>query len=387
MAKSKTWLRKLGHWFNNLDVPNGLKSLMNTIGKSIDNVIKDSTGLGMTDKEKELSQTSLQNAQTLAQEDYERKIDFYERYESPEAQVRQYKNAGLNPALLYENGASVSASGGVGTGSAPAQDSSGALGAVFGSVLGMISKMKQIETDRILGSTRLDIDRYEAQTRRYQAQNYSAYLAEATRGKQMENDTFYSMFGLRQQEIESNISMKNAQTEYFVQVASSEVTRRQLMASGIRLNDVNTAISSVQRAILLAQSKYSDRYFKAVAELQEAEARMGNVDAGVYERLNEKDLLYHGAAAELADMIFRAGMDKDIWGGDAFKKAISGKMTEKDWTQSVIGLLKTLIGAGAVVGAGALRSASRAIAPPMVMSPGMQYQYYQAVGSRYDTTL
>ena len=387
MAKSNTWLRKLGHWFNNLQVPKGLQSLMNTVGKSIDNVIKQTTGLGMTDKEKELSDTSLQNARTLANEDYERKIDFYERFESPEAQVRQYNAAGLNPALMYQNGASVSASGGVGSGSASAQDATGALGSVLGSVLGMVSKMKQIETDRLLGSSRLDIDRYEAQTRRYQAQNYSAYLAEMTRGKQMENDTFYSMFGLRQQEIEANVSMKNAQTEYFVQVASSEVTRRQLMASGIRLNDANVAIASVQKAILVAQSMYSDRYFKAVADLQEAEARMGNIDAGVYERLNEKDLLYHSAAADLADMIFRAGMDKDIWEGDAFKKAISGEMTKKDWSQAVIGLLKTLVGAGAVVGAGALRSASRAIAPPMVMSPGMQYQYYQAVGSRYDTTL
>ena len=74
----------------------------------IPNFLKKISGSGMTDAEKEASDTSLRNAQILADEDYQRKIDFYERYESPEAQVLQYKSAGLNTALMFGNGASFS---------------------------------------------------------------------------------------------------------------------------------------------------------------------------------------------------------------------------------------------------------------------------------------
>lgn len=76
------------------------------------------TGTALTPAEKEASALQLQNQQTLNEEDFQRKIDFYEMYESPEAMMRQYKSAGLNPALMYGGAPSVSASGGVGTGSA-----------------------------------------------------------------------------------------------------------------------------------------------------------------------------------------------------------------------------------------------------------------------------
>lgn len=377
MAKHNTWFRKLGHWFNNLKVPSFADSLLQKAGKAVDSLFNQVTASGATGRDKELSDISFQNARQLANEDYERKIDFYEQFESPAAMVRQYKDAGLNPALMYGNGASVSASGGVGTGSAQAADASSALGSVLSSILGAAMQSKRIETDRILTSDRNDIDRFEAQTRRAQAENYAAYLRELTRGKQMENDTFYSMFGLRQQEIESNIALKNSQTEYFVQVANSEGVRRQLMQSGIRLNDASTAVAEVQKAILEAQAKYSDKYFKALADVQDAMSRVSNIDAGVYERMNDKDLLYHGSVAELANMIFNAGMTKDIWEGDAFKKSVSGKMTDKDWTQTVIGVLKALVAGGAVVGATALRASSRAIVPPMTATStsGMNYSY------------
>ena len=72
----------------------------------IPNFLKKISGSGMTDAEKEASDTSLRNSQILAQEDYQRKIDFYERYESPEALMQQYKYAGLNTALVSTASAS-----------------------------------------------------------------------------------------------------------------------------------------------------------------------------------------------------------------------------------------------------------------------------------------
>lgn len=344
------------------------------------------TGSAMTGAEREASDTSLRNSQILAEEDFQRKKDFYEQYESPQALVRQYSQAGINPMAVFGNGGSVSASGGVGTGSAQASTDSG--GSLLQSLIGTFTQMhnmsEQRQLDKFLGSSKLDIDNFNAQTRRIEAQNYGKYLEQLTIGQQQKNDTFYTMFGLEQSKIEADISLKNAQTEYFVQVASSETVRRQLMQSGIELNNVNAAVAAVQKAILAAQSKYSDKYFKAVAEMQEAESSVSQANAGVVGKLSENGLLYHGAAAQIADMIFQAGMDQDIWEGDAFKQAVAGKMTKKDWTQGVLGLLKTLVGAGAVIGAGALRTAGRAVIPPMVWSPDAQRGFYNATGTRYN---
>lgn len=56
---------------------------------------------------------------------FEREVDFYERYKSPQAQVQAYKEAGLNPALL---------AGGIGASSSPSASApSGAQGHSSGS--------------------------------------------------------------------------------------------------------------------------------------------------------------------------------------------------------------------------------------------------------------
>lgn len=365
-------------------------SIIDSISKPIDNLIKGSTGSGMTDADIEASNMTLKNQQILNQEEWERKIDFYSRFESPSAQVRQYKEAGLNPMLLGGSGASVSASGGVGSpGSASAQASSGVLGSILGSILGMVTKFKQISTEKALTSESNDIRRYAAETERLQAQNYGAYLAALTEGQNQKNNVFYEAFGVDMQNKEADTKAKEAQASYLYEVAGSETVRRRLMESGIRLNDSQTAMNEVQKAILLAQEKYSDRYFKAIAEILEYQSTVLSVDADVASRLSKSgnDLLYHRAVAECAQMIFDAGMQKDIWEGDAFKQSVDGKMTKKDWTQVTMGLIKTILAGGAVVGASAVKSAARGIIPPSPWSPQQQYQFYGATGYRFDSTL
>lgn len=110
------------------------------LGKTLGSWLAQITGSQATGRDRDLANIQLENQQTLNEEEYDRKIDFYERYESPEARVRQYKTAGLNPMLLAGNGASVSASGGVGSaGAASATPSgSGGLPDVIGSILGVM---------------------------------------------------------------------------------------------------------------------------------------------------------------------------------------------------------------------------------------------------------
>lgn len=369
-------------------IPFSFKEVRRAFAGVVENLLKQVTQSGATGRDQELADISLANQQQLNEEDYQRKIDFYERYESYPAQVRQMKQAGLNPAMMYGGSPSASASGGIGAGSADASASSaGQLGSLLTGILGAATKMEQINTDRALTSDANDIRRYQAETERQNVVNYGKYLEALTTGQNQRNDVFYQLFDLQVRETEGKIVLSASQARYFDEVANSEFTRRALMESGINLNDKQAALLGVQKAIAEAQAKYAERYFKAVADVQELIADMTRIDKQNYERLNEKDLLYQGAVAELANLIFDAGMKLDVWEGEAFKKSISGEMTKKDWTQAVMGVIKSIIAGGAVVGASAIRSAARGIVPPQVWSPQQQYMFYNATGSRYDTTM
>lgn len=173
-------------------------------GGAVDNLKKKLTGTGMTDADTQAAQLSLKNQQILNQEEYDRKIDFYERYESPAARVRQYKEAGLNPMLLAGGGAGVSASGGVGSaGSAPADNTSGGadlLSALTG-LIGLTQKSQQLKLDRMDAETR----RYDAETRRTQSIEYMDYLRSLTENKDEETLQMREMFPLKKRILRSRL--------------------------------------------------------------------------------------------------------------------------------------------------------------------------------------
>lgn len=175
-------MSKFGDWFKKHFIPgNGLpyqdsyyKSALSgssilgidfsRLGKLVDSMVAMFTQSAATGRDKELSDIQLGNQQLLNEQDYERKIDFYERYESPEAQVRQMKDAGINPALMYQGAPGVSASGGVGPGSASVPGASGSdmLTGLLSSLLGF--KRLQLESSDIKSQISKRDSETEAQT-------------------------------------------------------------------------------------------------------------------------------------------------------------------------------------------------------------------------------
>ena len=113
----------------------------------IGNFWKKITGVGTTNSEREAMDFNSEQAQinrefqsAEAQKARQWQQDFFTKYQSPQAQVRQFQEAGLNPALMYGRGvtpvSASSASNGPSGDSAsvqmPAVDSSSLLQMLFG---------------------------------------------------------------------------------------------------------------------------------------------------------------------------------------------------------------------------------------------------------------
>lgn len=100
------------------------KGLFRNIGKGLSGLWKGVeslwnrvTGRGQTNADLAAQDFSAQQAQinrdfqsAEAQKARQWQEDFYTHYQSPQAQVRQYQDAGLNPALMYGRGATPAAS-------------------------------------------------------------------------------------------------------------------------------------------------------------------------------------------------------------------------------------------------------------------------------------
>ena len=104
MENNKGLFRNIGKGLGGLW--KGVESLWNRI-----------TGRGQTNAERAVQDFSADQAQinrefqsAEAQKARQWQEDFYTQYQSPQAQVRQYQDAGLNPALMYGRGATPAAS-------------------------------------------------------------------------------------------------------------------------------------------------------------------------------------------------------------------------------------------------------------------------------------
>lgn len=182
-----------------VDVSNGLEGYFNK-----------ETGAGMTPADREAADLQLSHQQTLNEEDFERKVDFYERFESPEAQVQQYKNAGLNPMLIAGNG-SVSASGGVGAGSASVPSpSSGDFSGILSSILSFATRQQEVKNNRDLKQQEIDIERerMRSQVELFRAQ--TADFEEQAFGRRISN----KFAERREQESLTSIVLSNSKTKW-----------------------------------------------------------------------------------------------------------------------------------------------------------------------------
>lgn len=137
--KRNSFWRKAGKWLSG-------------IGKGIKSLFNKSTGADLTSAERQTMEWNAEQAElnrsfqsAEAEKARQWQEDYYTQYESPQARIRQYEDAGLNPALLY---GSQLGSGSAPSTSVPAGDSAsvGMPSSGAGDLLSFIGEMMSMKS-------------------------------------------------------------------------------------------------------------------------------------------------------------------------------------------------------------------------------------------------
>lgn len=195
------------------------------------------TGLGTTNSEREAMDFNSEQAQinrefqsAEAQKARQWQQDFFTKYQSPQAQVRQYQEAGLNPALIYGRGVTpLSASS---ASSGPSGDSASVqMPAVDSSSLAqMLFSAAKLPSEIDLLNSQADDFRASAE------------------GKNIHNA--YSPQLLEQELQKGEMSVLNSQA-----ALTTAQFQWQLMSSRAKLNYVNSQLTDVQIDSIIAQTE------------------------------------------------------------------------------------------------------------------------------------
>lgn len=242
MGKFKNWWNnKLKPWWNDKVVDNfhsetrdngeGLGRFLN----GVDNFWNRITGSGLTNAEREANKYSA----AQAEEQYNREVEFYEKYQSPLAMMRQ----GVNPFSINGSTGGHTASGGSPSSVAPqgAEGLSGLMGLVQ-SIFGMAQQKRLNDSEIALNKSAVRRNDAESTEREINA------------------DTLRDMNVAEIMEKLSNIELNNSNIEHIASKilntdADTDLKASQLaqVAAEIANTDVDTEVKRTQVSALLAQ--------------------------------------------------------------------------------------------------------------------------------------
>lgn len=201
-----------------------------------------------------------------AQLDRQFQEDMYNKYQSPEAQMRQYQDAGLNPALMYQGGVDINGPSG-----GSAASVSGAQGGdtptnSFEQVMGVMSQfMNMITGASNIGNQVIQLKNQTAETKATIAEKraHADNLAADTEGKKLGN------------QITAAFGMARAYYENKQLQASIKQTYQNIRESASRIDLNNSTIEVNGQKIQVAKSEAELNWAKAsLTKFNEEQGRL-----------------------------------------------------------------------------------------------------------------
>lgn len=288
----KKFFKSIGDWISKALGVEDSSGLGDYFADVVGNWAKKYGETGLTDREKESTDYQVAAQDMLNEQEYDRKVDFYERFESPEARVRQYKEAGLNPMLLSGNGASVSASGGVGAAgaaSAPASSPESGLAGIIGTIMQVKNfqlQKRSIESEILKRETETSANRIENKYReranelRLKAQEQEIALKKSQEVinlqtlEKLSYDTEFAriyaayapeLFDVQIAQGNSTAELNNANAELSRVEAELSRSRKREIESIVNKNNVEAEVFRKQLGLISAQI----RNYGSLTELNE----------------------------------------------------------------------------------------------------------------------
>lgn len=232
----------------------------------IDSAVKKYTGTGLTGAENEANDFTANEAQKQrdwealeAEKAYERQREFYQDFQSPRAMIQQYQEAGLNPALMYGNGAGVAS---------PISAPQGSGGAAAQSVKPDSGDLMQlIATLANIGFRKKEVDA-EVQLKGAQSNYYNNMAI----GQGNENDVFFDRFELWKQIQNKNLA--EIDSRIFLNSADAELKRQNISESEAR-----TTLLHYQGLVARSEAIYADKLNESLLSLRASAEELNKANA------------------------------------------------------------------------------------------------------------
>ena len=231
--------------------------------------------------------------------------DIYTKYQSPQAQVRQYQEAGLNPALMYGRGVTPVALSGASNGPSGSSASATPTG-----VAGIEGTMSMLSTLAKLPS---EVDLMQSQ---------SDDLRASALGKQIQNA--YSPQLLEQELQKGHMYILNSQA-----ALTTAQFQWQLMDSQAQLNYVNAQLSDAQIDSVIAQTEKTK--LEQVTELLRQQNIIADTELkGETKRLIAAQIVTESMRpAMLAAQTYMMRQQGDSFNLDNFQKSLANEISER----------------------------------------------------------
>lgn len=261
----------LGNIFSSITEPllGDLSSL--NLGQSIKSWLDSMSGAELTNAQRQMNDYNATEAfkqrdfaSKEAELAYDRQVNFYEKYQSIGAQIRQYKENGLNPALLADG---VSPSSSAPTSSAPSSASASGS-SPSSNPMALVSFVMQ------LAGIKSQIDKTKAETEKTKKE--TSWIDDINTTNV---DNLMSMIAERQ----SNIQKNSAQVNQISQSIAESVKRCSVMDSQINVNESVVDLNLSQSQLNEVKAHVENLNAQSIAKMlpyiearQEAEIALTN---------------------------------------------------------------------------------------------------------------
>lgn len=191
---------------------------------------KAKTGQSLSNAQREANAFNASEAQKAR--DFE--IQMYEQYESPKAMMEQYRQAGLNPALMYEGYTPASVSSNATASSVAPTSETNILTDGIQAILGMVSAKQQIDLQK-------------AQIRSINADTEGKTIDNAN--KQRMYDIEYNLKDVDIQKAQSEIKKNAAEVDKITQDIQESISRVNLNNKQIEVGDSTIELQGSQKEL------------------------------------------------------------------------------------------------------------------------------------------